>query len=108
MPFRPCKANVADPDAGRSACSATAAMMRPRFGAACARVTFSRCWRCAAPHGSGLGQWRWVVERTFAWLNQFRRLRVRYDKQTDIHEVFLSLGCAWICWQSLRKGWMMT
>ena len=21
-------------------------------------------------HGSGLGRWRWVVERTFAWLNQ--------------------------------------
>jgi transposase len=29
-------------------------------------------------HGSGLGRWRWVVERTFAWLNQFRRLR--YEK----------------------------
>ena len=54
-------------------------------------------------HGSGLGRWRWVVERTFAWLNQFRRLRVRYDKRADIHEAFLSLGCALICWQSLRK-----
>jgi hypothetical protein len=41
-------------------------------------------------HGSGLGQWRWVVERTFAWLNQFRRLRVRYEKRADIHEAFLS------------------
>ncbi len=29
---------------------------------------------------------RWVVERTFAWLNQFRRLRVRYEKRADIHE----------------------
>lgn len=28
-------------------------------------------------HGSGLGRWRWVVERTFAWLSQFRRLRAR-------------------------------
>ena len=36
-------------------------------------------------HGSGLGQWRWVVERTFAWLSQFRRLRVRYDKQAGRH-----------------------
>jgi transposase len=54
-------------------------------------------------HGSGLGPRRWVVERTFAWLNQFRRLRVRYDKRADIHEAFLSLGCALICWQSLRK-----
>jgi transposase len=57
-------------------------------------------------HGSGLGRWRWVVERTFAWLNQFRRLRVRYDKRADIHEAFLSLSCALICWQFLRKGWL--
>jgi transposase len=56
-------------------------------------------------HGSGLGRWRWVVERTFAWLNQFRRLRVRYDRRADIHEAFLSLGCALICWQSLRRAW---
>jgi transposase len=56
-------------------------------------------------HGSGLGRWRWVVERTFAWLSQFRRLRVRYDKRADIHEAFLTLGCALICWQSLRKTW---
>ena len=46
-----------------------------------------------------------VVERTFAWLNQLRRLRVRYDKRADIHEALLSLGCALICWQSLRKTW---
>jgi hypothetical protein len=39
-----------------------------------------------------------VVERTFAWLNQFRHLRVRYDKRADIREAFLSLGCALICW----------
>jgi len=50
-------------------------------------------------HGSGLGRWRWVVERTFAWLNQFRRLRVRYERRGDIHEAFLSLGCALICWR---------
>jgi transposase len=36
----------------------------------------------------------WLVERTFAWLNQFRRLRVRYNLRADIHEAFLSLGCA--------------
>lgn len=34
----------------------------------------------------GLGRRRWVVERTFAWLNQFPRLRVRYDRRADIHE----------------------
>ena len=56
-------------------------------------------------HGSGLGRWRWVVERTFAWLNQFRRLRVWYVKRADIHEPFLSIGRALICWQFLRKTW---
>ena len=57
-------------------------------------------------HGSGLGRWRWVIERTFAWLNQFRRLRLRYEKRADIHEAFLSLGCALICWHFLRADWM--
>jgi len=33
-------------------------------------------------HGSGLGRYRWVVERTFAWLHQFKRLLVRYDRRT--------------------------
>ena len=30
-----------------------------------------------------------MVERSFAWVNQFRRLRVRYDKCADI-QAFLS------------------
>jgi transposase len=52
-------------------------------------------------HGSGLGVFRWVVERTLAWLHQFRRLRTRYDRRDDIHEAFMSLGCAMICWNYL-------
>jgi len=49
-------------------------------------------------HGSGLGVYRWVVERTLAWLHQFRRLRVRYERRADTHEAFLCLGSALICW----------
>jgi transposase len=52
------------------------------------------------------GGWRWVVERTFAWLNQFRRLRVRYEKRADIHEAFLSLECALISWRFLQVDWV--
>jgi len=48
-------------------------------------------------HGSGLGKTRWVVERTLAWLHNFRRLRVRYERRADIHEAFLTLGCILIC-----------
>jgi len=42
--------------------------------------------------GSRLGRWRWVVERTFAWVNQLRRLRVRYERRADSHEASLCLG----------------
>jgi transposase len=54
-------------------------------------------------HGSGLGRWRWVVERTFAWVNQLRRLRVRCEKRADIHEAFLASGCILICWKFLAR-----
>jgi hypothetical protein len=33
-------------------------------------VPFTIGWANFAGHGSGLGRWRWVVERTFAWMNQ--------------------------------------
>ena len=34
-------------------------------------------------HGTGLGQVRWVVERTFAWLHNFKRLLVRLPPPRD-------------------------
>ena len=37
---------------------------------------------------AGLGVVRWMVERTLAWLRQFRHLRVRYERRADIH-----VGC---------------
>jgi len=48
-------------------------------------------------HGSGLGIFRWVVERTLSWLDQNRRLRIRYERRPDIHEALLTLGCILIC-----------
>jgi transposase len=54
-------------------------------------------------HGSGLGVYRWVVERTLSWLHQFRRLRIRYERRADIHQAFMTIGCAFICWNALRR-----
>lgn len=48
-----------------------------------------------------LGRHRWVVERTLAWLNHFRRWRVRDERRADIHHAFLILGCALICFKAL-------
>lgn len=55
-------------------------------------------------HGSGLGQYRWVVERTHAWLHNFRRLRIRFERRADIHEAFLKLGCSLVCWNIFRRS----
>jgi transposase len=45
---------------------------------------------------SGLGTYRWVVERTFAWFHGFRRIRIRWERRADIHEGFLKLACCLI------------
>ena len=50
-----------------------------------------------------LGRHRWVAERTLSWLHQLRRLRIRDERRADIHQAFLTLGCALICWSFLRS-----
>lgn len=41
--------------------------------------------RRGTTHGSGLGNVAWPVERTFAWLHAFKRLRTCYERCADIH-----------------------
>jgi transposase len=50
-------------------------------------------------HGSGLGTTRWVVERAFAHLHQFKRLLVRYERRAEMHEAMLALGCCLLCYR---------
>ena len=50
-----------------------------------------------------LGRHRWVVERTLAWLGQFRRLTVRYERRADIHHAFVSLACSLICFNAVQR-----
>lgn len=54
-------------------------------------------------HGSGLGKKRWVVERGFAWLHAFKRLRTRYERRDDLHLALMRLACAIICWRKLPQ-----
>jgi len=51
-----------------------------------------------------LGRHRWVIERTLAWLNRYRRLTIRYERRADIHQGFLTLGCCLICFKALQMG----
>ena len=50
-----------------------------------------------------LGRWRWVVERTFAWLNHYRRLAIRHERREELHQAFLDLACALICLKAPRR-----
>lgn len=63
-----------------------------------------RIARRGLAHGSGLGKTRWVVERTFAWLHQFKRLRIRYEIRADLHQGLLQLACSIICLRQLKAS----
>jgi hypothetical protein len=49
--------------------------------------------RCTE-HGSGVGCVRWVVERTFAWVHNVRRIRIRSERDAGLRYALLSLGCS--------------
>jgi transposase len=50
-----------------------------------------------------LGRHRWVIERTFAWINRNRRLVTRYERRSDIHHAFTALACSLICFNKLQS-----
>ncbi len=50
-----------------------------------------------------LGRYRWVVERTLAWLSRYRRLTIRYGRRLDIHQALTTLACALICWNYVQR-----
>jgi transposase len=53
-------------------------------------------------HGSGLGVFRWVVERTLSWLHSFRKLRFVTEKTLNMQYAFLNLATCVICWRCLQ------
>ncbi len=59
--------------------------------------------RRGEPHGTGLGIFRYVVERTIAWLHGFRRLRIRWERRDDIHEAFLGLAVCLITHRHVQR-----
>jgi putative transposase len=39
---------------------------------------------------------RWVVEMTHSWLNRFRRLLIRWEKNIENYIAMLHFACAWL------------
>lgn len=50
-----------------------------------------------------LGQHRWIIERTIAWLFGRRRLTIRYERYPNLFGAFLSLAATLICYNRLTK-----
>jgi transposase len=55
-------------------------------------------------HGSGLGKYRWVVERFFSWLHGFRKLRFVTEKDEANQFAFFDLALSLICFRFLQPA----
>ena len=63
--------------------------------------------RRAAPFNDGRNlrryRKRWKMERTFAWLGNYRRLVVRYDRKLSMYHTFFHIACVLITLRFLLK-----
>jgi transposase len=48
-----------------------------------------------------LGRHRWKVERALSWLSCYRRLAVRWDRDSGRFFAFVLLACALVCFNRL-------
>lgn len=55
-------------------------------------------------HGSHLGVYRWVVERTISWQHGFRKIRMVTEKTEEMQLAFLNLGAAIVCFRFLHPS----
>jgi transposase len=46
---------------------------------------------------------RWIIERSIAWLGNFRRLVVRYDRSLTIYQAFVHIACLMIVLRRVLK-----
>tara|TARA_B100000029_G_scaffold478862_2_gene525365 strand:- start:434 stop:688 length:255 start_codon:yes stop_codon:yes gene_type:complete len=44
---------------------------------------------------------RWIVERTFSWWRNFRRLVVRWDYHIEMYQDFINVACMLIVFRQL-------
>ena len=61
----------------------------------------SRIARRGMESSARLGRHRWKVERALSWLSCFRRLQVRWDRDSGRFFAFLLVACALTCFNRL-------
>jgi putative transposase len=75
--------------------------MQQRFGTRPLRMEIVR--RSDGQKGFAVLPRRWVVERTFAWLHNFRRLSKDYEFRTDSSEAFILIAASKILLARLAR-----
>jgi putative transposase len=70
------------------------------------KITFQRILEIVLrPRGLfKIVQWRWIVERTFGWLNRYRRLSKDYERLTENSEVWVKIAMINIMLHRLEPG----
>jgi hypothetical protein len=53
--------------------------------------------------GEKPGRYRWMIERSLAWLACFRRLEVRHGRRADVYLAFTTPACATVCIRQIRR-----
>jgi transposase len=48
-----------------------------------------------------LGRYRWVVERSLAWLTSYRRLTLQNERSARLFTAFLTLAATLTCYKKL-------
>ena len=66
-----------------------------------------------SPHGSGLGERRYVIERTMSWFGNFRRLKLCYERTGQRFLTFHQLAASVLCPASSPTmgevfGWLLS
>jgi transposase len=82
--------------------------LRERLAARGIELVAPHRWNRSKPRtqdGRALRRYRrrWKVERTLAWLGNFRRLVVRYDRSDSIYEAFFHIACFMITLRRVLK-----
>lgn len=70
------------------------------------KTTFQRILEIVLrPRGSfKIVQWRWIVERTFGWLNRYRRLSKDYERLNCNSETWIKISMINLMLHRLKPG----
>jgi hypothetical protein len=78
----------------------TATPTAPIFGG----VGSPRIARRGIESSTRLGPHRWRVERALSWLSRFRRLQLRWNRDSGRWFAFVLVACAVVCFNRLHQA----